>query len=710
MMKRHLLVLLLVVLSATRAAAQTPLVIDFEHYPGPDGRLGTPDDVPSPGCGHGRVADLSVQFSSMGMTFTTGALYSTDWFQPSQPCNHFLSGFEAANPTVTLSIPVYSISIDSYSGETAVLSAYDAADNLIAFDILYHPGSSSLFFGTLRVATTRPIARFTVLPAGCAAPLGCSGFLHLDNLRLFQTVTMSPFGFVETPVDGGTGVTGAVPFTGWALDDVGISRVTICRNATAGEVAPVDLNCGGMAQIFIGSGVFIDGARPDVQGVYPTMPMSGRAGWGFMVLTNTLPNQGNGTFQFFMHATDLEGHTRLLGTRTLTCDNANATKPFGAIDTPTQGGTVSGSQFVNFGWALTPLPKTIPTDGSTTQVFVDGTAVGPLWYNHFRADIAALFPGLANSGGAVGFRVIDTTTLANGLHTISWGVADNGGAVEGIGSRFFTVSNPAAPVTAAAGSAQSIHESSRTEAGAEAAAIAAARRGNTPIVGRRGWDPGAPWRLFPTGGAGRAVIRGEEIDRLELWIGEQAGTFLTGYVRIGDAYAPLPVGSQLDARTGWFTWAPGVGFVGTYDLVFVRWAGEHALARQDVRVILSPKGRSHIGVQLEIDTPRARQAVDQPFLLGGWAADLDAAAGTGIDTLHVWAYPLAGGPPVFQGATQYGGTRPDVAAVHGDQFRDAGFGLIVQGLARGSYDLAIFPWSNVIGSFAPAKTIRLDVR
>ena len=43
-------------------------------------------------------------------------------------------------------------------------------------------------------------------------------------------------------------------------------------------------------------------------------------------------------------------------------------------------------------------------------------------------------------------------------------------------------------------------------------------------------------------------------------------------------------------------------------------------------------------------------------MVGGWAADLDAAAGTGIDTLHVWAYPLAGGPPVFQGTTQYGDT------------------------------------------------------
>jgi hypothetical protein len=37
-----------------------------------------------------------------------------------------------------------------------------------------------------------------------------------------------------------------------------------------------------------------------------------------------------------MYAQDVEGLTTLLGTRTMTCANASATLPFGAIDTPTQ--------------------------------------------------------------------------------------------------------------------------------------------------------------------------------------------------------------------------------------------------------------------------------------------------------------------------------------------------------------------------------------
>ena len=86
-------------------------------------------------------------------------------------------------------------------------------------------------------------------------------------------------------------------------------------------------------------------------------------------------------------------------------------------------------------------------------------------------------------------------------------------------------------------------------------------------------------------------------------------------------------------------------------------------------------------------------------MLAGWAADLDAAEGTGIDTLHAWAYPLAGGAPCSSAAAAYGGARPDVAGVHGDQFRDSGYGLFVQGLTPGNYDLAVFAVEHRSGGF-----------
>ncbi len=65
---------------------------------------------------------------------------------------------------------------------------------------------------------------------------------------------------------------------------------------------------------------------------------------------------------------------------------------------------------------------------------------------------------------------------------------------------------------------------------------------------------------------------------------------------------------------------------------------------------------------------------------------------------------------MFLGEAAYGGARPDVASVYGDQFRDAGFGLTVQGLLPGNYDIAVFPWSSVTGRFMPATVVRLTVR
>src|SRR5665647_1458026 len=77
--------------------------------------------------------------------------------------------------------------------------------------------------------------------------------------------------------------------------------------------------------------------------------------------------KGHGTGTFVLHAValDKDGHRSDLGTKTIVSDNAHNTKPFGAIDTPGQGATVSGNSYVNFGWVLTPLPAMVPVDGST---------------------------------------------------------------------------------------------------------------------------------------------------------------------------------------------------------------------------------------------------------------------------------------------------------------------------------------------------------
>ena len=158
------------------------------------------------------------------------------------------------------------------------------------------------------------------------------------------------------------------------------------------------------------------------------LPAERPGGWGFMVLTNMLPNQGNGTYQLFVYAHDREGRTTLLGTRTMTCDNANATKPFGAIDTPTQGGTASGTSYRE----LRVGADAAAEDDSVRRVDHHGArrwqSRSAPWTTTTCDRISRRSsPGFQNTtaNGAVGFRILDTTTLTNGLHTISWVVSDN---------------------------------------------------------------------------------------------------------------------------------------------------------------------------------------------------------------------------------------------------------------------------------------------
>jgi hypothetical protein len=166
-------------------------------------------------------------------------------------------------------------------------------------------------------------------------------------------------------------------------------------------------------------------------------------------------------------------------------------------------------------------------------------------------------------------------------------------------------------------------------------------------------------------------------------------------LRLREGLRPLPIGARLD-DSGVFTWQPGPGFVGAYDFTFATGSG-----RRDVRIVLHPKGRHPAGPQIVID----RASPD----LAGWAVDHDSTDGPGVATIHVWAYPAGGGPPVFVGEAAYGGARRDVGAFYGSRFTRSGFGIPLHGLAPGTYDLAVFAYSTVTGRFAPAKTARVVI-
>ncbi|HEX6463614.1 MAG TPA: BACON domain-containing carbohydrate-binding protein, partial [Vicinamibacterales bacterium] len=381
--------------------------------------------------------------------------------------------------------------------------------------------------------------------------------------------TAPPFGSFDTPSAGASGLAGSIAVTGWTLDDVMVARLTICREQVSGEAFGPDPRCGGFPKVYLGDGVFIDGARPDVENAFVGFPVNTRAGWGYLLLTNFLPNGGNGTFVLYAYASDVEGHTTQLGTKPITCDNAHAVAPFGAIDTPGQGALANGA-VANYGWVLSPgARRSDPPGGGTVTVFVDGAPLGsPGWWTS-RSDLSELFPVSQYSGvdTALGVFSLDTTAFANGIHSIAWSVTDNLGVTSGIGSRFFTVSNGTLVLSATrVADVQSPHLSDTSPGAATA----------TVLLGRRGFDLTVPLEYYFPDRNGVVTIDAQELDRIELQLEPGA----TGALITPLGERPLPIGAQIDQSTGIFTWAPGAGFVGTYDFV---------VDGQRVRIVLRPR-------------------------------------------------------------------------------------------------------------------------
>jgi hypothetical protein len=82
-------------------------------------------------------------------------------------------------------------------------------------------------------------------------------------------------------------------------------------------------------------------------------------------------------------------------------------------------------------------------------------------------------------------------------------------------------------------------------------------------------------RPFTHDASGRIVVAIEELGRVELEVNASSG-----YMETPAGPAPLPSGSRLDPSTGTFTWQPGAGFLGVFNLVF---------DDLRVRIIISPR-------------------------------------------------------------------------------------------------------------------------
>ena len=84
--------------------------------------------------------------------------------------------------------------------------------------------------------------------------------------------------------------------------------------------------------------------------------------------------------------------------------------------------------------------------------------------------------------------------------------------------------------------------------------------------------------------------------------------------------------------------------------------------------------------RMVIEAPADGATVHGPFQLTGWAFD-EHPWSAGLDAIHVWAFPVAGGLPTFGGLATLRDPRPDVAAIYGGQYARAGFHVDIAGAA-----------------------------
>lgn len=390
--------------------------------------------------------------------------------------------------------------------------------------------------------------------------------------------TNMPFGDFYTPLDGSI-VQSSIAVTGWALDDLQIASV---------EIYLEQIN----QPVKIGDAVFIEGARPDVEQAFPGYPFNYKAGWGYMLLTNFLPDRGNGLFYLLAYATDLEGQKVLLGRKAISCDNANAVRPFGAIDTPPQGGTVYGNRYINAGWVLTPPPNMIPINGSTIDVYVDSVKLGHPIYNLYRPDVAGLFFGYPNSTGAGAIFILDTTSYANGVHTIYWTAADSSRNYDGIGSRYFTIQN-----IGTLNSMQRLNPAYHfKDIDIEQLKLSIAGTPGPepePIAIKKGFMPDAEKQIIYPDKNGVFQVNLFELERIEVYLDPgvktQSPGFYRGYSLIGEELRSLPIGSTFDPQENIFYWQPGAGFLGDYTLMFMRSDRNGNSSRKKINIKVIPK-------------------------------------------------------------------------------------------------------------------------
>jgi hypothetical protein len=249
-----------------------------------------------------------------------------------------------------------------------------------------------------------------------------------------NTINQPPIGAIDIPgPDTIEEANSAFPVTGWALDDTGIDHVDIMvdglivAGAVCCNVPPTYPPSSASSAVF-------GTTRPDVQAAFPDpllFPQSLFSGWQANIDSTSLIN---GQHELSVRATDIDGASRVIGTRTFTVDNASLNlHPFGDVDLPldqitflpvcTSGGLPSGCTPalcapVNLnhvsGWVLDTGARLDFGQTGYVELLIDGVIIANTradciinaagafqnCYGINRPDVEQVYPGFVNSDNA----------------------------------------------------------------------------------------------------------------------------------------------------------------------------------------------------------------------------------------------------------------------------------------------------------------------
>ncbi len=115
----------------------------------------------------------------------------------------------------------------------------------------------------------------------------------------------------------------------------------------------------------------------------------------------------------------------------------------------------------------------------------------------------------------------------------------------------------------------------------------------------------------------------------------------------------------------------------------------------------SPLPDPHLGMELPLG-----QNVKLPFVVSGWAVNLAARNGTGIE----WVQVLDGGcEGAVIGIAEYGIARPDIQQKYGEQFLDSGWQFEIAALHYGERILAVRSQSTGASRYDGCQAIPITV-